>query len=151
MITYIKILFILFVILFIIYILVKNFENKNIKYTTTNKPIKFCIDIDSINTDKIENYIKNIDSTKSKLSNSQNNETSTYLNKICPYFKDLKNDANKNELYLTYLSDLLNYKNGLIDKDYMNKWCNICNGLETIKKNPKIKNEFIIKKIILKI
>lgn len=138
MITYIKILFILFVILFIIYILVKNFENKNIKYTTTNKPIKFCIDIDSIDTNKIENYIKNIQSPKSTL--SQINETSTYLSKICPYFKDLKNDPIKNQLYLRYLTDLLNYKNGFIDKDYMKNWCNICNGLETINKNPNTKN-----------
>jgi vacuolar-type H+-ATPase subunit C/Vma6 len=118
--------------------LVKNFENKNIKYTTTNTPIKFCIDIDSIDTDKIANYIKNIDSPKSTL--SQINETSTYLSKICPYFKDLKNDHIKNQLYLTYLSDLLNYKNGSIDKIYMNNWCNICNGLETIKENPNTKN-----------
>lgn len=141
MITYIKILFILFLILFIIYILVKKFENKNIKYTSTIKPNKFCIDIGSINTYKIENYIKNIDSKKSTL--SQNDEISTYLSKICPYFKDLKNDANKNEIYLTYstfLSNLLAYKTGQIDKDYMNKWCNICNGLETIKENPNTKN-----------
>lgn len=137
--NYTKILYIfsiIFIILIFIYILLNFFGNN--KATTT--PTYSVIDLDEIDINNINSYIEKIQKNPENITIIS--EITKKLSKLCPYFNDVfnYNDIPIKNIVLQYLIDLSNYKKGLIDKKYMDKWYNICNGLENLKKNPFIKN-----------
>jgi len=127
--NYIKIIYILsiiFIILFAIYIFIKNFGN-NIKQITTTPNYSF-LDINEIDIDTINSYIKIIKNNPENILNIK--KISKSLGIMCPYFNNTFYDTS---VILQYLFDLSSYKKGLIDKKYMDKWHNICNGIEVLK------------------
>ena len=133
MIIIIKILSIVFIFLLVIYILLKISDKKVIKTSTTKSPIKYCGDSLDINT--LKSYLKIIQ----KGDKNEILKVKDQLSIVCKGISliDINNSGNLNIL-VTFLLDLLSYKEGYIDLNYIKQWCELCNNLGVIK----IKNDF---------